>query len=138
MTDARIDQVYTDLLAAREFLAQAETFLADADVDALTAESKAILLHSATVSACDAILQAVGLRVTSGDGSHVLRIEAALEQVDGNTEDLLERLDASRARRNEASYAAAFVPIASVADAREATAELIELARAFVGGQASK
>ena len=41
-------------------------------------------------------------------------------------------------RAHAASYAAAFVPIASVADAREATAELIELARAFVGGQESK
>jgi hypothetical protein len=77
-------------------------------------------------------LQAVGLRVSAGDGSHVLRLETALAQVDDDTEELLERLDASRERRNEASYAAGFVPQASVEDAREATAECIELARPFV------
>jgi cell division septum initiation protein DivIVA len=75
----------------------------------------------------------VGLRVTSGDGSHLLRLETALEQFDDDTEDLLERLDASRSRRNEASYASMLIAQASVDEAREATAELIELARDFVG-----
>jgi hypothetical protein len=46
---------------------------------------------------------------------------------------LLERLDASRERRNEASYAAGFVAQASLSDAHEATAELVELARAAIG-----
>lgn len=86
------------------------------------------------VCACDAILQAVGLRVTPGDNSHALRLETALEHLDGDTEELLESLDASRERRNEASNAAAFVPEASVTDAREATTEMIELARTFVSG----
>ena len=53
--------------------------------------------------------------------------------VPSSAKELLESRDASRERRNEASYAAAFVPEASVADAREATAEMIELARSFVG-----
>lgn len=119
-------------MAAGEFFAQAEMFLADADTTSLRPPSRAVLLHNATVCACDAILQAVGLRVTPGDRSHVLRLEAALDQIKGDTEELLERLDASRARRNEASYAAGFIAQASVGDAREATAELIELARAFV------
>jgi hypothetical protein len=61
------------------------------------------------------------------------RIEKALEHLDGDTEDLLERLDASRACRNEASYAAAFVAQASLEEARAATAELIALARDFLG-----
>lgn len=90
------------------------------------------LLHNAAISACDAILQAVGLRVTPGDGSHALRLEEALKQIEGDTEELLERLDASRARRNEASYAAGFVAEASVSDAREATTELVAVARTFV------
>ncbi|HEV7162296.1 MAG TPA: hypothetical protein VGN25_03490 [Solirubrobacteraceae bacterium] len=59
----------------------------------------------------------------------MLRLETALAQLDHDTEDLLERLDASRSRRNEASYAAMLVAEASVEEAREATAELIELAR---------
>jgi hypothetical protein len=132
LTDARVEKVYEDRVAAGEFFAQAEMFLADADTTSLRAPSRVVLLHNATVCACDAILQAVGLRVTPGDRSHVLRLEAALDQIKGDTEELLERLDASRARRNEASYAAGFIAQASVGDAREATAELIELARAFV------
>jgi hypothetical protein len=133
MTDARIEKVYEDRIGARTFLEQADTILGDADADGLSAPSRSILLHSAAVSACDAILQAVGQRITVGDGAHMLRLETALEHLDGDTEDLLERLDASRARRNEASYAAAFVSQASLGEAREATAELIELARGFVG-----
>jgi len=107
-------------------------FLADAETTTLTAPSRAVLLHNAAVCACDAILQARGLRVTPGDRSHALRLRTALDQVDGDTEELLERLDASRERPNDASYAARFVAQASVDDAHEATTELIELARAFI------
>ena len=131
MSDARVEKVYADRVGAGEFLVQAEMFLADAETATLSSPSQAVLLHNATVCACDAILQAVGLRVTPGDRSLFLRLETALDQVDSDTEELLERLDASRARRNEASYAAGFVAQASVADAREATAEVVELARAF-------
>jgi hypothetical protein len=70
--------------------------------------------------------------VTSGDGSHLLRLETALAQVDHKTGDLLERLDASRSRRNEASYASMLVAQASVDEAREATAERIELTRDYL------
>ncbi len=139
MTDARVEKIYEDQVRAREFLAQAEMFVADADILASAenashrAPSRAILLHNATVCACDSILQATGLRVTPGDGSHVLRLETALTQIEADTDELFDRLDASRERRNEASYAAAFVPQASLADARDATAEMIELARSFVG-----
>jgi hypothetical protein len=76
VTDARIEKVYVDRQSAREFLEQAEIFMADADVDSLNAIS-----------------------------------------------------------RNEASYAAALVPAASLSDAQEATIELIEIARRFVGGR---
>lgn len=132
MTDARVEKVYVDRVRAREFLDQADRFLLDADCATLSVESRSVLLHNATVCACDAILQAVGSRVTPGDRSHVLRLETALDQLDGDTEELFESLDASRERRNEASYAAAFVSQASVADAREATAELLERARALL------
>ena len=95
-----------------------------------------MLFHNAAISACDGILQASGFRVTPGDGSHVLRLESALERLDHDTEELLERLDSSRARRNEASYAAEFVSRASVSEAREATLELVELARGFLSRSA--
>jgi hypothetical protein len=136
VTDARIEKVFEDRVGAREFLSQADDFLKDSALESLGAASQAVLLHNAAICACDAILQAVGLRVTPGDGSHVLRLEAALDRIEGDTEELLERLDASRARRNEASYAAMWIAEASVSDAREATTELVELARWFVGTSA--
>lgn len=132
MSNARVERVDPDRVRAREFFAQATQFAQDAEIVGLRTESRVVLLHNATVAACDAILHYVGLRVTSGDGAHMLRIETALDQLDADTEDLLESLDATRERRNEASYAALFVAAASASDAREATSELIELARAFV------
>jgi hypothetical protein len=133
MTEARLEQVHADRIGARVFLAQSEAFFEDADLSGLGSEFRSVLLHNAAVAACDAILQAAGQRVTPGDRSHILRLEVALSHLDGDTEELLERLDASRERRNEASYAAAFVPQASIDDAREAVSELVELARQFVG-----
>ena len=132
MTEARLERVYADQVGAREFLDQAELFMRDAEVNALNAISQAVLLHNATVCACDAILQVAGLRVTPGDRSHALRL-AALEQLEADTDELLERLDASRERRNEASYTAGFVALASLSDAREATGELVEMTRALLG-----
>jgi hypothetical protein len=132
MTNARLEEVYADGVTAREYFDQAEVFLRDADAPELASESRAVLLHNAAICACDAILQARGFRVSAGDGAHALRLESALAQVEEETEELLERLDASRARRNEASYRAGFVAKASVDDAREATAELLELARGFL------
>jgi hypothetical protein len=129
---ARVEKVHADRLGARSHLAQAEKFQTDADAASLSAESRSVLLHNAAISACNAILQATGLRVTSGDGAHLLRLETALTQLKHDTSDLLERLDASRSRRNEASYASMLVAQASVDEAREATIELIELAREFL------
>lgn len=132
MTEARVEKVHADRLGARTYLAQAEQFQTDADASDLSTESRSVLLHNAAVSASNGILQAAGLRVTSGDGSHAIRLETAIAQFDHDTDDLLERLDASRSRRNEASYAAMLVSQTSVDEAREATAELIELARDFL------
>ncbi|HEY7933526.1 MAG TPA: hypothetical protein VID48_06850 [Solirubrobacteraceae bacterium] len=132
MTKARVEQVYEDRLEARSFLVQAERFRMDADAE-LSAESRAVLLHNASVSASDAILRAAGLRVTSGDGAHQLRLETALDELGQDTGELMERLDASRWARNEASYAAMAVAGATIEEAREATAELIALATEFVG-----
>lgn len=134
MTDARVEKVHADQIGATEYFSQAELFARDADTKALTAISQAVLLHTATVCACDAILQSAGLRVTPGDRSHALRLTTALNEIEADTDELLERLDASRERRNEASYAAGIVAEASLADAREATKELIELARGFLNG----
>ena len=131
MNEARVEKVHADRLGAHTHLDQAKRFQLDADAH-LSAESRSVLLHNAALSAANAILEAAGMRVTSGDGAHLLRLETALEQLHHDTEGLLERLDASRSRRNEASYAAMLVAEASVEEAREATAELIELVREFL------
>lgn len=132
MSEARVEKVYANRRDARAYIEQAKTFQADADAD-LSGESRSVLLHNAVISAADAILQAVGLRVSGAERAHQLRIETALAQLPDETDDLLDRLEASRSRRNEASYAAMLVPQVSIEEAREATAELIALATEFVG-----
>ena len=92
MTSARVERVPADRIRAREFFVQAERFLTDAQTAGLTPESRVTLLHNAAMRACDAILQVVGWRVTSGDDAHVLRLESALDQLDHDTEELLESL----------------------------------------------
>jgi hypothetical protein len=134
MAAARVEEVHADRVAAREYIASAERFRGDANLRGLGPESQLVLLHNATIAACNGILQVVGSRVTSGDRSHALRLETALEQLPGDTDELLERLDASRERRNEASYAtSAFVADAILTEAHESVDELLELARSFVG-----
>jgi hypothetical protein len=132
LTDARVEETYPDRHGARVFLDQAETFLRDARNTGLSPESQIVLLHDASICACDAILHALGKRVTPGDGSHELRLKAAVPHLGDDTEELLEALDASRVRRNEASYTAGFVADASLVEAHEATTELLERARAFL------
>lgn len=90
MTAARLEKVHADRVRAKEFFDQAQRFANDADSSGLSNESRVVLLHNAVVSACDAILQSVGLRVTSGDGAHILRIETALDQLEEDTEELFE------------------------------------------------
>lgn len=134
MNEARVEKVHADRLGARTHLDQAEKFQGDADAGSE---------RRVAVGAADPPPRGSGwmpreprcaTRVTSGDGAHMLRFETALAQLDQDSEDLLERLDASRSRRNEASYAAMLVAEACVEEAREATAELIELARDYLRG----
>ena len=131
MTEARVEEVPADRVTAREFLRAGRVFLDDA-VPPLSNESRQLLLHQAALCACDAILLAAGLRVAGGDRGHIVRLERALDELPGPTDDLLEALDAARARRVEASYQALPVPGASVDDAAEATHELYARAEEVV------
>lgn len=132
MTVARLQEIDPDAHGAGMLFAQAELFLGDARKTDITNESRVVLAHNAAIAACDAILAAEGWRVTSGDNAHVLRLQSALTHVDGDTEELFERLDTSRARRNDASYSGFPVGSFSVVDAIEATTELVEMVRARV------
>lgn len=73
-----------------------------------------------------ATLQQLIPRASEGDRDRDGRSRRAL-----HTEHLFERLDASRERCNEASYAAGLIARASVVDALEATTELVGMARVF-------
>lgn len=66
MNGARLEQVHANRVGARVFLAQSEAFLEDANRSGLGSESRSVLLHNAAIAACD-----------------------------GDTEELLERLDAA-------------------------------------------
>lgn len=123
MTDARVERVPADRVTAREFLEQGRIFLRDA-LGELSNESRQVLLHQAAICACDAVLLAAGLRVTTGDRAHALRLEQALHALPGPTDDLFEALDDARAVRVHASYQAGLVARASVDDAADATREL--------------
>lgn len=133
MTEARLRNVPADRMGAREFIVQARIFLKDAGIGEISNEGRQLLLHQVAICVCDAILLAGGLQVTVGDGAHALRLEQALEVLPDDVDELLDVLDASRARRVEASYRAGPVPAASVHEAAEATLELLERAERFVG-----
>jgi hypothetical protein len=128
VTEARVERITPDRVTAREFLEQGKVFLSDGVKHGISNEGRVLLLHQAAICACDAILLAVGLRVSVGDRAHVLRLQTALEQLPGDTTELLEALDVSRAIRVEASYRRFVVPEATAGDAEEATRELYGLA----------
>ena len=132
MTQAGVKAVRADRVGAREFVTQARIFVNDAASPGLANESRQLLLHQASLTACDAVLLAAGWTVGSGDGAHALRLDKALAELPGADDELFDRLDASRARRNEASYRAQAVPTASVSEATEATLELLALVDAFL------
>ncbi len=134
MTEARIEEVPADRVTAREYLDQGRRFLEDAARNSNSNESRQLLFHQAALCACDAILLARRRRVSSGDAAHVMRLRAALAELAGDTDDLLDALDAARAMRVEASYGAFLVPDASLADATEATLELYARAAEVVEG----
>lgn len=132
MTEARVETTYPDPATAREFLDQAQTFFGDASNSDNSKESRAVLAHQAAVAACDAVLLHDGRRIAGDEGAHRLRLATAREALGGDLQDLFERLDDSRAWRNDASYRAQLVPDATLAEALEATRELLELVRAHV------
>lgn len=132
MSESELRKIPENRVEAREFLGQADRYLRDAGIASLSNEAQQVLLHQAALCACDAILLACGQRVVGEEGGHVLRLTEALDRLPGDTDELFEALDASRTRRSEASYAAAWVPTASVQEAEEATRELLELARDYI------
>ncbi|MGH2878417.1 MAG: hypothetical protein ACRDK4_02265 [Solirubrobacteraceae bacterium] len=132
MSTAKVVKVPTDRVGARDYLNQARQFSKDSETDVISSESKQVLIHQAAISGCDAILLASGFRIRGSEGGHELRLREALKRVAPDEEELLDDLLASRDRRSEASYAAEPVARASVAEARDALAQLLELAASYL------
>jgi len=128
VTEARLESIEPDPWLANSFLNRAKQFAADGNREALASESRQVLLHNAAIAACDAILAIEGQRVVGADGGHLLRLDAAHRILPGDHADLFERLDESRASRNQASYAADLVPLADAEETAVAVSQLIELA----------
>jgi hypothetical protein len=131
VTEARLESVPVDPAEARVFVAQAKVFLRDGQSGAVADPSRQVLLHNAAIAASDGILLAAGWRVTPGDGSHVLRLEKAVELLGGGA-DLADRLDDARLARNDASYGASIPSVDDVEAAVDVTEELVTLADAYV------
>ena len=126
MTRAEVGNVEPDTDRARDFISQAHTFLADADRADTHLESAVVLYWNACISAMDGVLAAVGLRVLSGEDSHLVRVEAVRGVLGDGYADLFDRLDLWRRERHDVSYAAITPSAADVAamqaDARDVVA----------------
>ena len=130
--EARIEPTEVDVWGARTFLERARELLVDGARAENSPASRLILLHSAAMASCDAVLSANGRRVVGSDGGHLLRLQQAETLLRGDHRRLFATLEDSRASRNTASYAAAFVPADDVESSRIAVAELVALVAVHV------
>jgi hypothetical protein len=123
MTRAEVEAVEPDLGRARDFVAQAQRFLADAERESMHLESAVVLYWSACISAMDAVLTSAGLRVGRGEDSHAVCIQATRRLLGAVFADLCDRLDEWRRERHDISYRAVTPSAADVAamqsDARD-------------------
>lgn len=127
MTHARAERVEPDPWLAAGFLARAKKFAADGSVETLSPESRQILMHSATVAGCDAVLAVSGRRIEGSDGGHRLRLTETQLLLAGEHDELFEVLDEARAIRNEVSYAAGLAAPTDVEETAAAVRELVGL-----------
>lgn len=133
MTRAEAERVAPDATRAREFLAQARSFLVDAERDTTALESAVVLSWSACINAMQAVLALDGWRITRGDESHVVLIEIASAALGAGYAELFERLDEWRRARHGVSYAAV-TPGAAMVDALRTDArDVISAAEEFLG-----
>lgn len=135
MAQAELEQIEEDALLAADYLDRARAFQVDAAVAALSVETRLLLLHSATIAACDAALVGCGLRVRGSDGGHRLRIDEAERLLPDAEPGLFDRLDDARMSRNNVSYAVGMVPAADMEESTSAVRDLIGLVENLVGPQ---
>lgn len=130
MTEATVELVEPDPWLASSFLAHARQF--EASSAGLPSESRQVLLHSAVVAACDAVLAVDGRRAKGSDGGHRLRISTAQHLLAGDHDELFDVLDEARVIRNDVSYGGAMAVPADVAETADAVRRLLVLVEAHV------
>ena len=100
MTKAELESIEPDAFLAAGFLDRASALARDAGVQGLGDEARLVLLHSATIAACDAALSINGWRVRGSDGGHRLRIRQTSALLGAEEPGLFDRLDDTRLSRN--------------------------------------
>jgi hypothetical protein len=132
MTRARVERIEPNVWDARQFLARAVELLEDGGNETDTPANRVILLHTAAIAACDAVLSLNGRRVVGSEGGHILRLEEAEALLPADHRELFERLDENRLTRGEASYAAAFVPADDAETSYPLVQQLVALTSAHI------
>lgn len=138
MNRAIVHEVDPDAVRAKEFLARARVFLADADRDCTALESAVVLYWQSCISAMDAMLAAGGLRLGDGIDTHSVRVETALSLAGDGYSELFERLDHWRRDRHGVSYAAVTPPANDVAAMQTDARDVIALAAQFIDSVARR
>lgn len=110
MADAQLDHGEPDAYAAKAYLDQAKRLLDDGEVEGMSREGRSIVLHHATIAACDAVLAIDGVTIRGSEKGHSLRLAETQTRLGGELDDLFERLEDARDTRAAASYRAAPVP----------------------------
>lgn len=131
MTEARIEPTGPDPWLAAAFLARARLFAVDGSAE-ISAESRQLLLHSAAIAACDAVLAIEGRVVTGSDGGHRLRLVEAERILPGGHDDLFEALDEARSVRHDVSYAIGLAASPDIEKTALAVRELLTLVEGHV------
>jgi hypothetical protein len=132
VTEARVEETDFDPWAAKLFLSQAQALLADGSRNEISGEGRQLLLHSAAMAACDAILAIHGKRVVGTEQGHQRRLEGTQGLLSNDYHQLFDHLDEGRVARNAVSYRAGFVPPPDVKAAFTAVTELVEIAEAHI------
>jgi len=134
VTDARVEAVPADFGEVDGRLSQAAGHLASADLEEIDPESAYILLYSAAHKALSAALLAVGRRIGSGTGGHVVLIREVRRLLGHEHSRLLDRLDRARRKRNRVAYATDEIGDQELDSMKESARQTIDAVSRFVDG----
>lgn len=131
MSRASVDLVQRDVRTAVGFVKQARQQLASACIAGVDPQSSYALSYQAAIKALTGALIAVGRRVTAGESGHLVLIEEARRQIQGDA-TLFDRLDRMRRTRHTVFYELAEVSEIELRGAREDAEAIVEAAARFV------